>query len=579
VRRGFYLSVVAVLTTAASPAAAAKFFEEAPGALAGAADWTNYLRLADLDSDGDLDLVVPNCGGFFANPSAQPFRLYLNDGKGGFVESPSRLGGPFAAAIRVVDVADIDGDGDEDLFAPSADGSPDRLFLNDGKGTFSNEAATRIGSGARAAGARFFDADGDGDVDLFVGAGYAAAEPVVGRLYRNDGKGVFSEVQAGLPSSGPKDIDDVDAFDADGDGDLDLLLTSHGGMPALWLNGGDGSFTDATAKLALGSGGQGYKYGPTACDVDGDGDLDLWIDNSGPNYTEALLINDGTGAFSDETSARVSGNPGADDNGVVCADVDLDGDYDAVVVSLSDVERVLLNDGKGHFTNAGGFPSIGDSSLWLDVGDLDGDGRLDAVTGQGESGAFENRLYRGVGDNLADSRAPVVAKPTLPATIAKDLTIPARFRVADRVLVDAGPRVSAFVRVSVDDAAPFAIAARFVGGDWFHADVTVSEGASVAVEACATDMQGNTGCSAKSLLTGPGRSTSVGAGGAGGSSSTAGQGGSATAGPGGQSPSGTTEDSSCAVVAPGRRAPITGALWALVAALASRRLRARFRSR
>jgi len=577
-RRLLVASLVVSLVSAGPSALAAKYFEEVPGALASASDWTNYLRLADLDSDGDLDLVVPNCGGFFANPSPEPFRLYLNDGKAGFTEAAARLGGPFEAAIRVVEVADVDGDGDDDLFAPSADGTLDRLFVNDGSGSFTNEAATRIGSASRSAGARFFDADGDGDVDLFVAAGYAASEPVVGRLYLNDGEGVFAEALSGVPTSGPKDVDDVDAFDADGDGDLDLLLTSHGGMPALWLNSGDATFSDATGKLALASGGQGYKYGPTPCDVDGDGDLDLWIDNSGPNYTEALLINDGKGSFADETSARVSGNPGADDNGVVCADVDLDGDFDAIVVSLSDVERVLVNDGAGHFANAGGFPAIGDSSLWLDVGDLDGDGRLDAVTGQGESGKFTNRVYRGVGENLVDTRAPVVTTPVLPTSVAKDERLAVRFRVMDRVLVDAGPRVKAFLEVSVDGGAATTVPARFVGGDWFHAELAVSEGGSVAVVACATDMHGNKGCAASVLVTGPGSSTSAGGGG-GGATTSSGQGGFAATGAGGGGGAELSDESSCAVVSPGRRDSGAGALLALLAVLATGRRRKRLRSR
>ncbi len=101
----------------------------------------------------------------------------------------------------------------------------------------------------------------------------------------------------------------------------------------------------------------GLKYGPVACDVDGDGDLDLWVDNSGPNYTEQLLINDGTGHFADETAMRVTGNPGGDDNGVACIDLDGDGDMDAAIAALGGNERVLINDGTGKFTLlAGVFP-------------------------------------------------------------------------------------------------------------------------------------------------------------------------------------------------------------------------------
>jgi len=568
-------SVLLSLVVRVGDARAFEGFKEVNGNPLGAmSEWTNYIRLDDLDGDGDLDVFVPNCGGFFSAPSAQPFRIYKNDGKATFTESPEWLGGLFSSASRVVDLADVNGDGALELFVPSADGSADKLFVANGKGAWVDEAALRLGSHSHSAGARFFDADGDGDVDLLVAGGYATSEAVPARLYVNDGKGMFAEGKGKLPSQGPGDIDDVDAFDADGDFDLDLLVNSHAGKPALWMNDGFGSFVDASAKL--GTEGAGYKYGPTACDVDGDGDRDLWIDNTGPGYTEALLINDGSGSFVDETSARVTGNPGADDNGVVCADVDLDGDFDAIVVSLSDHERVLLNDGTGHFTNVGGFPPIGDSTLWLDAGDLDGDGRLDAVTGQGESGNLRNRVYLGIADNPVDDRKPSVFFGPLPMTVEAGPTFEVRFRVADRVLVDAGPRVKAELRVAVDGAAPKVLPARFVGGDLFQAAFVGEAGSSIVIEACATDMHGNTGCSAKATLQGAGSAVaataSAGGGGdagAGGATATASGAGGGTS-QGGDTPA--TDGCSCRT---GAALPkpwgYTGLLFALFVALMRRR--------
>jgi hypothetical protein len=110
----------------------------------------------------------------------------------------------------------------------------------------------------------------------------------------------------------------------------------------------------------------------------------------------------------DETSQRVSGNPGADDNGVACIDADGDGDFDAAVMSLSGNERILWNDGTGHFThnaNDPGFPSVGDGTLWFDFGDVNGDGRLDCVTAQGESSSLD-RLYVGIAPAPIDGKPP-----------------------------------------------------------------------------------------------------------------------------------------------------------------------------
>src|SRR5690606_39818748 len=103
----------------------------------------------------------------------------------------------------------------------------------------------------------------------------------------------------------------------------------------------------------------------------------------------------------------VSGNPGSDDNGIVCADTDSDGDLDAVVVALSTPERLLVNDGDGSFTHQdGAFSGPIDASLWAEMGDVDGDHRLDIVTGQGESGSFLNRVFLGTAALPTDETAP-----------------------------------------------------------------------------------------------------------------------------------------------------------------------------
>src|SRR5262249_37946335 len=187
--------------------------------------------------------------------------------------------------------------------------------------------------------------------DLVIADGFAQSAPVVAHLYLNDGTGKMTDATGQLPTTkaGTNPID-FDFFDADGDFDLDLLINMHSGKNSLWLNDGKGNFTDVTSSFRKPEAGSQFHYGPVACDVDGDGDLDLWIDNTGPNYTEQLLINDGKGNFTDETAARVTGNPSADDNGLACIDIDGDGDFDIAIMSLSNNERVLLNDGTGHFT-------------------------------------------------------------------------------------------------------------------------------------------------------------------------------------------------------------------------------------
>ncbi|MGZ7007356.1 MAG: FG-GAP repeat domain-containing protein, partial [Ilumatobacteraceae bacterium] len=396
------------------------------GAQAGC--WTNYLRLTDLDGDGDLDVVFSNLGDFFGNGrQPQPLGVWLNDGAGHFTNQSASLVGGLAKPVREVAIGDIDGDGDLDLYLPDAFGGADVLFVNQGNGQLVDEAATRMPGVASHAGAvRFADVDDDGDLDLLVGDGYATNATQEVHLYLNDGTGAFVPADERLPVQGEvadandpafaTDPDDFDLLDVDRDGDLDLLINHHHGRELLWLNDGTGHFNDASANLPLPDGNPN-KYNPGVCDVDGDGDLDVWIDNSATNYLEQLLINDGQGHFTDETDARVKGNVlGADDNGVVCADVDGDGDFDAVIVALGNAERVLINDGTGHFTAlAGVFPTLTGSRLWMDFGDVNGDGRLDAVTGLGESGDMIDRLSLGTADAPVDTRAPVIGAVQLSA--------------------------------------------------------------------------------------------------------------------------------------------------------------------
>ncbi|PRQ05454.1 FG-GAP repeat protein [Enhygromyxa salina] len=467
-----------------------------PQACDGQGCWTNHLRVTDLDGDGDLDILLANYADFFnGNNSPEPLVAYLNDGSGSFSNASAAALGDYSGNVRMVAVGDVDGDGAPDLYAPDGAGNAHVLFINDGSGAFTDEADLRLPNDyPQGAAARMADVDGDGDLDIFAADGYASNGPP-GHLYINDGSGVFTEAMGAIPGSiEGSDIDDVEFFDADRDFDLDLIVNAHqGGTGALWLNDGTGNFTAETSIDPPATSNFHYNIAP--CDVDGDGDLDLWIDNIGGGFREQLLINDGAGNFSDETDARVDGNPGEDDNGVICVDIDDDGDFDAVVVSLGTPERLLENDGSGNFTYvADSFPGPTDCTLWGEFGDLNGDGRLDLVTGQGECSSADE-VYLGNMLQPADSQPPRIIAVDAPSMAPADAEVPVTFAVSDRTVTDEGPRLARAYATVDPDGAGTEVEGWFLGGDLFRVMLPGAPSGTVVFQVCAEDRAGNTACS------------------------------------------------------------------------------------
>jgi hypothetical protein len=555
-RTALTLLAATTLVLGASVARAAPMFADVPGAFGkqpcnNQGCWTNYMTMADLNGDGALDVIFPNAEGFFSKGGADPLVIYFNDGKANFTDASQSVMG-YTGWLRQVAIGDVDGDGDLDLYAPAAWGDADSLFINDGKGHFTEEAAARIaGLHSHAGAARFGDVDGDGDLDLFLSDGWAQSSTVIAHLYLNDGKGNFTDATAQLPTTSGGEPIDFDLVDVDGDLDLDLVIDMHQFNSQLWINDGKGHFSDGTANLPA---QHNLKYDPVACDVDGDGDLDLIWDNAESDYTEQLLINDGTGKFTDETAARIQGNVGADDNGIACVDIDGDGDFDLAVASLSDDERIFINDGTGHFSLLpAAFPSMGDSTLWFDFADLDGDGRLDCVTAQGESGAFLNKLYLGIDPQPVDKRPPTFrAVEDLPMMASKSDTPAVRFAVSDNATSDQGPRLKkAYVRLK-GASGDIDVPAVFSGGDLFRAVLPAAKAAGdVEYAACATDAAGNDACAPakKYHVTDSASSSSSG----GGASSTSTSTSTSTSGAGGSGETPATPPSSgCGCSVPGR---------------------------
>jgi len=192
--------------------------------------------------------------------------------------------GPFIA------VADVNGDGLDDMFLGGAKGQPGALLMQQADGRFvrSNPGLFEQDAGSEDLGAVFFDADGDGHPDLYVvsgGSEFSDLAPALqDRLYLNDGRGHFRKATGSLPTeyiSGSR----VAAADYDGDGDIDLFVGGrvvpwhYGRDPRSMLlqNDGHGHFTDVTERLAPELARVGMVTDAVWQDVDGDGRLDLVV--------------------------------------------------------------------------------------------------------------------------------------------------------------------------------------------------------------------------------------------------------------------------------------------------------------
>ncbi len=568
-RRLALLSVIAASLVSVPSARAQVYFQDVPDAF----DYPNvdtwYIRAADIDGDVDLDVLFGRSGSDPTAPPGGPFAVYVNDGNGVLTNEAATALGSFDAVVYKFALGDIDDDGDLDLFVPT-DTAP-KLYVNDGQGVFVDEAPRRLPPGIVGI-PRFGDIDNDGDLDLL------AAAPT-GFFHLNDGAGTFStslkptpqlQVMAGVS------VNDVDFFDADRDFDLDVLHNVRYGRNALWLNDGTGTFTDASDGLPPPS-PDALHYGPAQCDADGDGDLDIWVDNAGPNRTEQLLINDGTGHFTDETVERVSGNiEWLDDNGLACVDYDDDGDLDAAIMYLGPGERLLENDGTGTFAyDPDKFtPTEADITLTLDFGDLNGDGRLDCVTGQGEGpGGLVNRLYLGTADAPIDTQPPrIIAVEPLPDPIDPCAGAVVRFAVSDSATTDDGPRLRrAFVKLEANGET-VEVAAKFVGGDLYRAVLPPVMAVAFEYTACAIDMTDNLACAAPQSGTTTGERVDCGGGGGAGGGQgggPSGGGGGGTGGAGGEGAGGNTDgdDTGCDCEMASAPATRSGGLGAIIVTL------------
>jgi len=311
-------------------------FEEV-GESAGLTDTASSVGVvcADIDNDGDLDIYVTN----FESEN----KLYLNDGFANFVDVTKSAGVGDPGPGSSVAMADYNNDGFLDIYVLNRSlVYPSVFYQNQGDGTFVDVAGP---TGTRIVGTflgvSFFDYDNDRDLDLI-----AIGEYERDQLFRNEGNGTFTNVSmsAGMLTTYGMGLDFIDYNE---DGFFDIHIADYS-RDYFLRNNTDGTFTNIAVEIGVANPGVGW--GVNFMDYDNDGDKDLYVIN-GPmtglakEAPNVFYRNDGTGHFIEETQ-KVGLSYTGDGRGSVCADFNRDGYLDLFMVYvLRGQSRLLLNSG------------------------------------------------------------------------------------------------------------------------------------------------------------------------------------------------------------------------------------------
>lgn len=242
----------------------------------------NAVGVTDINGDHLPDVIIGNKG---------QNTLYINQGDASFVDETAERFPINTDQTQDLKFADIDGDGDLDLIEGIELGGNNIYTFEDGKYTLANERLPDFNSQVETRKVVIGDVNGDGAVDLFYcNVGWTPGYNPQNRLLLNDGNGYFTDVSdENLPFNFATTLDAL-LVDIDADNDLDLITTDMDGAGShykAYRNDGTGKFIEATTDVFPGThGNQGI--GLKAADFNGDGKLDIYFANF--NQTDKLFF-------------------------------------------------------------------------------------------------------------------------------------------------------------------------------------------------------------------------------------------------------------------------------------------------
>jgi enediyne biosynthesis protein E4 len=390
------------------------------------------VALFDFDNDGRLDIFAVN-GAPLGDPTPKGTipqktgskywnRLYHQKQDGTFEDVTEKAGLQGTGYGMGVAVGDYDNDGYEDLYVTAFGGN--KLYHNNGDGTFSDVTERAgVGGSGWSTSAAWVDLDNDGLLDLVVlrylewdfddiwcgehKEGFRTYchpdyfKPITPLVYHNNGNGKFTEISKTNGISKPGKGLGIAVADYDGDGRIDIVIANDSMPEFLYHHKNDGTFEDVGLLSGVAVDGEGHTYagmGVDFADYDNDGLPDLVITDLA-NQMYALYRNNGDATFAYESYPSALGRITMTHSGwgVRFLDYDNDGWKDLLIAQGHDLDTIELsfpnlryrepmllarNTGRG-FVDVSADAGTVFREAWvgrgLATGDIDNDGRLDAV--------------------------------------------------------------------------------------------------------------------------------------------------------------------------------------------------------